>query len=357
MLDFGFRYLYGDISRAVGRFLQFHLRTATSMQEATQSSSEEHARLPDNIRVYDVEDGVPMKYASTESNPLEAVELFVKATPENFKKGLDAAVSKTGRKISCFLTDAFLTFSGEMARDMHIPWFPVFVAMPYNGSAHIHTDLIHQFFINSSGSLRLEDQTLDIIPGKLGGVLPQASAAVMNFYQELYCSSQLTNDLNSKFQPLPPPPLPPSDSDETACNGWTDKKQNLLRIISFGTVAIPPEDELIALAEAIGESDVPFLWSLQDDKICVFVTHCGANSVCESIANGVLMICRPFFGDHRMNARMVEEVWGIGVKVEGIVLTKSGVLQSLELMFSHEGKKMRENVRHLKEICDRSCRA
>lgn len=51
-----------------------------------------------------------------------------------------------------------------------------------------------------------------------------------------------------------------------------------------------------------------------------------------------------------MNARMVEEVWGIGVKVEGIVLTKSGVLQSLELMFSHEGKKMRENVRHLKEI-------
>lgn len=72
--------------------------------------------------------------------------------------------------------------------------------------------------------------------------------------------------------------------------------------------------------------------------------------MCESIANGVLMICRPFYGDHRMNARMVEEVWGIGVKVEGILLTKSGVLQSLDLMFSHEGKKMRENVRHLKEI-------
>ena len=52
-----------------------------------------------------------------------------------------------------------------------------------------------------------------------------------------------------------------------------------------------------------------------------------------------------------MNARMVEEVWGIGVKVEGMVLTKSGVLQSLELMFSHEeGKKMRESVLHLNEI-------
>lgn len=354
MLNFGFRYLYGDISRTVGRFLQFHVRTATSVQEATQSSSEQHvavlafrfgshgltifnlmlklasaapnlkfsffstkksndsllsaskSRLPDNIKVYDIEDGVPMKNASTESNRLEAVELLQKATPENFKKGLNAAVFETGRKISCMLTDAFLTFSGEMARDMHIPWLPVFVAMPYNVSAHIHTGLIHQFFINSSGSLRLGDQTLDIIPGlsmmrisdlsdeilwgdsreslfssmrsKLGGVLPQGSTAVINFYQELYCSSQLTNDLNSKVpsllsvgfltQPLSPPPLPPSDSDETACNGWTDKRQNLLRIISFGTVAIPPEDELIALAEAIGESDVPFLWSLQDDKIC-----------------------------------------------------------------------------------------
>ncbi|ESR36886.1 hypothetical protein CICLE_v10030331mg, partial [Citrus x clementina] len=395
-------YLYGDISRTVGRFLQFHVRTATSVQEATQSSSEQHvavlafrfgshgltifnlmlklasaapnlkfsffstkksndsllsaskSRLPDNIKVYDIEDGVPMKNASTESNRLEAVELLQKATPENFKKGLNAAVFETGRKISCMLTDAFLTFSGEMARDMHIPWLPVFVAMPYNVSAHIHTGLIHQFFINSSGSLRLEDQTLDIIPGlSMMRISDLSDEILWGDSRESLFSSML-----SKLGGVLP-------QDETACNGWTDKRQNLLRIISFGTVAIPPEDELIALAEAIGESDVPFLWSLQDDKIFlqapqtqvlghfsigVFVTHCGANSVCESIANGVLMICRPFFGDHRMNARLVEEVWGIGVKVEGIVLTKSGVLQSLELMFSHEGKKMRENVRHLKEI-------
>ncbi|KAH9657470.1 Flavonol 3-O-glucosyltransferase [Citrus sinensis] len=399
MLNFGFRYLYGDISRTVGRFLQFHVRTATSVQEATQSSSEQHvavlafrfgshgltifnlmlklasaapnlkfsffstkksndsllsaskSRLPDNIKVYDIEDGVPMKNASTESNRLEAVELLQKATPENFKKGLNAAVFETGRKISCMLTDAFLTFSGEMARDMHIPWLPVFVAMPYNVSAHIHTGLIHQFFINSSGSLRLEDQTLDIIPGlSMMRISDLSDEILWGDSRESLFSSMLSKLGGVLPQAIVATSVATIDSDETACNGWTDKRQNLLRIISFGTVAIPPEDELIALAEAIGESDVPFLWSLQDDKICVFVTHCGANSVCESIANGVLMICRPFFGDHRMNARLVEEVWGIGVKVEGIVLTKSGVLQSLELMFSHEGKKMRENVRHLKEI-------
>lgn len=467
---FWLQYLNGDISRAVGEVLQFHLRMATFMQEATQSSSEQHvavlafpfgshgltifklmlklasaapnlkfsffstkksndsllsaskAKLPGNIKVYDVEDGAPMKNASTESNPLEAVELFLKATPKNFKKGIDAAVSETGHKIICLLTDAFLTFSGEMARDMHVPWFPVFVAMPYNVSAHIHTDLIHQFCINSnSDNVRIEDQTLEIIPGlsmmhisdlsdeilwrdsreslfssmlsKLGGVLPQASAAVMNFYQELYCSSQLINDLNSKVpsllnvgfltQPLPPHPLLPSDSDETGCLQWLDRqKAKSVAYISFGTVATPPADELVALAEAIGESDIPFLWSLREDKTCqlpeefllrtsgrgkivpwapqtqvlghfsigVFVTHGGANSVCESIANGVPMICRPFFGDHRMNARMVEEIWGIGVKVEGMKFTQSGVLQSLQLMFSHEeGKKMRENALDLKK--------
>ncbi|KAL9414613.1 hypothetical protein AB3S75_042972 [Citrus x aurantiifolia] len=179
---------------------------------------------------------------------------------------------------------------------------------------------------------------------KLGGVLPQASAAVMNFYQELYCSSQLTNDLNSKVpsllnvgfltQPLPPPPLPPSDSDETGYLQWLDRQKAKSRTSGRGKIVL----------------QAPQTQVLGHFSIGVFVTHCGANSVCESIANGVLMICRPFFGDHRMNARMVEEVWGIGVKVKGIVLTKSGVLQSLELMFSHEGKKMRENVRHLKEI-------
>lgn len=52
-----------------------------------------------------------------------------------------------------------------------------------------------------------------------------------------------------------------------------------------------------------------------------------------------------------MNGRVVEEIWGIGVRVEGHVFTKSGVLKSLKIVLGQEhGKQMRERIRTLKEL-------
>lgn len=400
--------------------LQFSFFSTNKSNQSLISTSKTY--LPDNVKLYDVEDGLPPKNYKLTGNPRHAVELFMKAAPANFWKGIDAAVAATGLKISCLLTDGFLTFSGEISEALQVPWFLSFVAMPYNVSAHIYTDVIRQVCINNKSRVSgIEDQTLDVIPGlsmmrisdlsdeilsgdreesifssvlsKLGSVLPKASVVVMNFYRELY-SAQLMDDLNCKLpgllnlgfltQPVPPPPLPPSDWDKTGCLEWLDRqKVKSVAYIAFGTVATPPQDEIIALAEALEEVNIPFIWSLRDDKkeqlpkkflrrtselgkivprapqiqvlghssIGVFVTHFGANSVCESIANGVPMIGRPLFGDHRMNGRMVEEVWGIGMTVEGLEFTKNKVAKSLKVVFGDErGKKMRENVEGLKEI-------
>ena len=63
------------------------------------------------------------------------------------------------------------------------------------------------------------------------------------------------------------------------------------------------------------------------------------------------MICRPILGDNMMNGRMVEAMWGIGVRVEGGVFTKNGMLKSLELVLQHEqGRRMREKSKELKEV-------
>ncbi|XP_062015770.1 anthocyanidin 3-O-glucosyltransferase 7-like [Rosa rugosa] len=229
---------------------------------------------------------------------------------------------------------------------------------------------------------------------KLGHVFLQPAAVVMNSYEEL-SSTPLNNDLKSKFRKvlnvgflsisLPLQPLPASNSDASGCLTWLDEQEasSSVAYISFGTVAAPPPHELISLAEALEESGMPFLWSLRDNikqllpdgfvertnkqgkivawapqaqvlghaSIGLFVTHCGCNSVYESIANGVPMICRPFFGDHRMTGRLIEEVWGIGVSLEGGVFTRSGVLKSFELILANEeGKKMRGKARMLKEV-------
>lgn len=144
----------------------------------------------------------------------------------------------------------------------------------------------------------------------------------------------------------------------------------------------PPLQELVAVAEALEATGVPFLWSLKDHSkanlpkgflertslngkvvpwapqfevlghasIGVFITHCGWNSVTESVICGVPMICRPFFGDQNLNRRLVQDVWRIGVGVEGGVFTKSGLTRDLHLILAHEGRKMREKIGVLKEL-------
>ncbi|XP_042976799.1 anthocyanidin 3-O-glucosyltransferase 7-like [Carya illinoinensis] len=225
-------------------------------------------------------------------------------------------------------------------------------------------------------------------------VLPRANAVVMNSFQELN-STILTDDLKSKFQDIlyvgfltlivPTPPLPPSHSDATGCLPWLDEqKPTSVAYISFGTVAAVPPHEFAALAEALEASCVPFLWSLRENfkaflpngflertrkqgkivpwapqahvlshkAVGVYVTHCGYNSVFESIVGAVPMICRPILGDNKMNGRMVEDVWEIGVRVEGGVFTKKGMVKSLELVLGHDqhGRRMREKIRDLKEL-------
>ncbi|KAG2713078.1 hypothetical protein I3760_04G158100 [Carya illinoinensis] len=224
-------------------------------------------------------------------------------------------------------------------------------------------------------------------------VLPRANAVVMNSFQELN-STILTDNLKSKFQDIlyvgfltlivPTPPLPPSHSDATGCLPWLDEqKPTSVAYISFGTVAAVPPHEFAALAEALEAAVPPLLWSLRENFIAflpngflertrkqgkivpwapqahvlshkvvgVFVTHCGYHSVFESLFGEVPMICRPIFGDHKMNGR-IEDVWGIGVRVEGGVFRKKGMVKSLELVLGNDqhGRRMREKIRGLKEL-------
>ncbi|GFS36259.1 UDP-glucosyl transferase 78D2 [Actinidia rufa] len=222
---------------------------------------------------------------------------------------------------------------------------------------------------------------------KMGLNLPRATAVVLNSFEELEPATN--TDLKLRLQKVlhvGPPSLsssPTSSLDESGCLLWLDKHEAAsVAYISFGTIITPPPNELLALAEALRASKIPFLWSLRDHSrpifpegflenvlafgkvvswapqsqvlahpsIGVFVTHCGWNSILESITGGVPMICRPFFGDQTLNSRMVQDAWGIGVRVDGGVFTKSSMMSAVELIFSREeGKKLRENIILLKQ--------
>ncbi|XP_020532902.2 anthocyanidin 3-O-glucosyltransferase 1 [Jatropha curcas] len=90
---------------------------------------------------------------------------------------------------------------------------------------------------------------------------------------------------------------------------------------------------------------------LQHGSVGVFVNHGGYHSLQESILGGVPVICRSVWADNHINAKIAEEVWGIGVRVEDRVITKNRMVKCLEMVFEQEKmKKMRQACDELKQV-------
>lgn len=106
--------------------------------------------------------------------------------------------------------------------------------------------------------------------------------------------------------------------------------------IAFGTLSVRDDTLMREIAEALRETAVPFIWitsaeveplpngvisrwlpqaaALQHPAIGLFYNHCGWNSVLEALAGGVPMVLRPAHAEQWLNARVIEEKYGIGRK-------------------------------------------
>ncbi|QCD78318.1 coniferyl-alcohol glucosyltransferase [Vigna unguiculata] len=83
-----------------------------------------------------------------------------------------------------------------------------------------------------------------------------------------------------------------------------------------------------------------------------FVTHCGWNSVLESVENGVPMVAWPLYAEQKMNAFMLSEELGVAVRVAeegGGVVGREQVAEVVRrVMVEEEGAAMRNKVKELK---------
>ncbi|XP_057449419.1 UDP-glycosyltransferase 72E1-like [Lotus japonicus] len=91
-----------------------------------------------------------------------------------------------------------------------------------------------------------------------------------------------------------------------------------------------------------------------------FVTHCGWNSVLESVLNGVPMVAWPLYSEQKMNAFMLSEELGVAVRVkeaeeEGGVVCKEQIADLVRrVMVGEEGLGMRARVKELKLSGDKA---
>ncbi|CAD6257262.1 unnamed protein product [Miscanthus lutarioriparius] len=85
---------------------------------------------------------------------------------------------------------------------------------------------------------------------------------------------------------------------------------------------------------------------LRHEAVGMFLTHCGWNSMLESIASGVPMLCWPVGGDQQTNCRFACTEWGVGMELagDGAVLRDQVEAQVKEVMGGERGREMRRRA-------------
>lgn len=140
------------------------------------------------------------------------------------------------------------------------------------------------------------------------------------------------------------PGLIEEEDDPDGCLAWLDERAGgqpgSVVYVSFGTQTHISDEQLDEIAAGLVNSGHPFLWVVRSDTwsppvdmgashgkivrgwvpqrsilahkaVGGFVSHCGWNSVMESLAAG-----KPMIAEQHLNARHVADIVGAGVKIQ-----------------------------------------
>ncbi|XP_059077370.1 UDP-glycosyltransferase 86A1-like isoform X1 [Cryptomeria japonica] len=174
---------------------------------------------------------------------------------------------------------------------------------------------------------------------------------------------------------------------------WLDSKPSESVIyVSFGSLVHVSKTQIEEIAMGLKESGQPFLWVLRPDIIsskistCLpdsfmetcksqglvvpwlpqlqvlshpsiggFFTHCGWNSVTESIALGVPMLGFPLWTEQYTNCKLMVDEWKIGLRLRGghrddKVIHREEISRAIRtLVASEEGKAMKNRIMALRD--------
>ncbi|KAL8553522.1 hypothetical protein ACS0TY_002001 [Phlomoides rotata] len=169
--------------------------------------------------------------------------------------------------------------------------------------------------------------------------------------------------------------------EDSSCLKWLDSKpQNSVLYVNFGSITVLNPRQLCEFAWGLAKSKKNFVWIVRPDlfeggsralsldfleeirdrgivaewcpqeevlshwAIGGFLTHCGWNSVLESMCNGVPMLCWPFFADQHLNCKYACEEWGVGMEIKSDVERDEVRALVSELMDGERGKMLRKRA-------------
>ncbi|GMN27439.1 hypothetical protein TIFTF001_001640 [Ficus carica] len=192
---------------------------------------------------------------------------------------------------------------------------------------------------------------------------------------------------------LPKDPLKPIQyslwKEETESLKWLNtQKPNSVIYVNFGSITVLTPQQVVEFGWGLANSNYPFFWVIRPDlvigesaclsqefmvetkersliaswcpqedvlnhpSIAGFLTHCGWNSILESLSSGVPMLCYPFFAEQQTNCRFVCNEWDVGLEIDNDV--KRGQVENLvrELMEREKGKNLKSKAMEWKKLAE-----
>ncbi|PON88038.1 UDP-glucuronosyl/UDP-glucosyltransferase [Trema orientale] len=232
----------------------------------------------------------------------------------------------------------------------------------------------------------------------------EASAVVIHTFDALEqhvleaLSSQLPNlyaigPFQLLLNRLPQDPLKPIQyslwKEETESLNWLNNQNpNSVIYVNFGSITVLTEGQVIEFGWGLANSNHPILWVIRPDLVLGesaslpleflaetkersliiswapqeeilnhpsvggFLTHCGWNSIIESLSSGVPMLCYPFFAEQQTNCRFACNEWGVGLEIENDVKRDQVEKLVRELMEGEKGKKMKSKAMEWKKLAE-----
>ncbi|OIW21963.1 hypothetical protein TanjilG_18161 [Lupinus angustifolius] len=179
---------------------------------------------------------------------------------------------------------------------------------------------------------------------------------------------------------------------------WLDSKpESSVVYVSFGSFLMLSKIQLEEIARGLLDSGHPFLWVIirekgkkgeeekekEEELSCIeelkksgkivewcsqvevlshpsfgcFLTHCGWNSTLECLVSGVPVVAFPQQVDQKTNAKLIEDLWKIGVRVDHVVndeLIVKGeeIKKGLDIVMGNgeKGEELRRNAKKWKGL-------
>jgi UDP-glucoronosyl and UDP-glucosyl transferase len=178
--------------------------------------------------------------------------------------------------------------------------------------------------------------------------------------------------------------------DEEDCLTWLDEREKnheSVIYVSFGTQTCVLDEQLDEVAHGLIASGHPFIWAIRSEtwvppkslvsdisargKIVrgwvpqkhvlehpatgAFLSHCGWNSVLESICCGVPILCRPMIAEQPLNEKHVVDILGAGLQIDAKreeFVDRKAVERGVKQVM--EDAKVRENAAKLQRAASKA---